>query len=478
MKTPLTRKHTLLIPFAASLGGLAVAQGVMTYPEIEPNSTKTEATVVHCLHDADMLVGTTIGDVNTPGDPSLNTEDTFRVQTCALPLGLYRHRLVITSMTPGQTGILCGRNQKGGVIGPYETPVQLSASDGIPQQFNQWYGFGKAEEVYFRISGTPATTAQYSVILNTTPIAPVDLEQPLVEGNIVFTTVGQGHDTNTDLWLYNAAFEPILLAGNDDRLSPLSMQSFLRRNLTPGTYFLALTQENLASDQASPVDDGNRSGNVVDFPNVVIGSDSTKNINVSFAVTDSYHTFAVPAMKQDAFEVLWFRFLVLPHPATMHPFCAGDGHAASTPCPCGNDSPVNDHGCAGFPNVNGAYLDASGLPSVFLDSVLLRASDMPVNATCLFFQGNAMVNNGMGYLFNDGLRCVGGTVIRLGVKTVDGFGDAVYGYQQPGDMQVHVAGLVPPGGGPFFYQVWYRNNTGLCGNRSNTSNGLAINWAP
>lgn len=478
MKMNLTSRNALLIPSAVALGGLAVAQTGTSYPESEPNGTKPEATVVHCMHGADRLIGTTTGDDMTPGNPALNTEDTFRVQTCALPLGLYRHRLIITSDTPGQTGVICGRNQKDGVIGPYETAAQFSTPDSMLREYNQWYGFGKAEEVYFRIQGDATTTAPYLVTLNTTPIQPVDVTEYLTEGTIVFTTVGQGHTTDTDLWLYTSGFDAMAGCGNDDRLTPLSAQSYLARPLTPGTYYLALAQHNLVNDQASPPDDGYRHGNVVDFPNIVLAGEATTDLNVGFAVSDGFKSFAVPAMLHEPFEVLWFRFIVLPHPATAHGFCTGDGHAGSLPCPCGNDSPTNGHGCAGFPNFNGAYLDAVGLPSVFLDSVLLRGSDMPPNSTCLFFQGNAMVNNGMGYLFNDGLRCVGGNVIRLGVKVVDGFGDAVYGYQQPGDMQLHVAGMVPPTGGPFYYQVWYRNLAGLCGNGSNTSNGLAINWAP
>lgn len=478
MKPFIMRPRIHVLVAASIISTWGYAQLPTTYPEVEPNSTKTESTVVHCVHDGDYITGATTGATLLPGDASSTSVDTFRVATCTLPLGLYRHRLIIQSATPGQLGALVGRNQVNGVIGPLDVVVQASATNTIVEQFNEWYGFGKGEEMYYRVSGTPSTTAPYSVVVNTTPLAPVDLTNSFIEGSLVFSTVGQGHKTNTDMWLYSADFQPLSSGGNDNRSSPLSMQSFLQRPLSPGTYYLAISASNLANDQASPVDDGDRNQNVVDFPDVVVGGSDAPSVPLNFAISDSFHTYIFSATTSEPFDVLWYRFVVLPHAATTHVFCAGDGHPGSEPCPCGNNSPTGDHGCAGFPNINGAYLDAVGLPSVLLDSIVLRASDMPMNSVCLFFQGNAIVNSGFGSAFNDGLLCTQGSVIRLGTKQVDPLGEAVYGYQQPGDQQVHVAGLLPPGGGMRFYQAWYRNSMGPCGYRSNTSNGLAIHWAP
>jgi hypothetical protein len=477
----ITNTKTWMLLGALAVSPIAVSSAQTAYPELEPNGPKTEATAVQCLHDGDSLIGTTTGSSILPGDAGLASADTFRMQTCALPLAIYRHRLVLTSAALGQTGFLRGRNQTGrpglgGTIGGLDVEVQRSWSTTSPQNINQWYGFGKSEEVYYRIEGTPATLAPYTVILNTTAIDPVQMTVSFFEGDITIATVGLGHTTDTDLWVYNDALEPMFKCGNDNQFNPPSAQSMLVRNLTPGTYYLAITDTNLANDQASPLDDGNPTQNVVDFPNMVVGSSELTNVDVSFAVSDTYgHLGLERPTKAGPYDVLWYRFVVLPHPYTSHTFCAGDGHPGSQPCPCNNYG-APDHGCAGLPNTAGAYLDSLGTPSVLLDSMLLRAGDLPHGTTCLFFQGTVLTNAGFGTPFNDGLLCASGTQRRLGVKVADPFGEAVFGYQQPGDPLLHTAGGIPPLGGTYTYQVWYRNNQGPCGTHSNTSNGLLVNW--
>ncbi|MCY2958854.1 MAG: hypothetical protein NTY35_01720 [Planctomycetota bacterium] len=459
--------------------GLALSSGVSAqtaYVELEPNSTKAEATVVHCIHSADWLSGTTMGASTTPGSPLADTADTFRINTCALPLGIYRHRLFINSMTPGHTGTLCGRNQVDGVIGSLEVPIQSSFARTTPARFNEWYGFGRAEEVYYRIEGTPATTAPYSVVLSSNIVTPVDFPQVLTEGMLTISTTGEGHATNTDLWVYDSALLPLFTFGNDDASGPPSAQSSLTRMFSAGTYYLAITDYNLASNQASPVDDANRNGNVFDFPDVLASGSSLPGADLTFSITDFARSNQMHLAKTGPYDVLWVRFVVMPHGYSMHAFCSGDGHPGSEPCPCGNNASSGDHGCAGLPNASGALLDATGIPGVTLDSVLLRCQDMPPNSVCLFFQGTSLVNGGFGSAFNDGLLCAGGTQVRLATRQVDFLGDATFGYGQIGDPLLHVAGGVPAGGGAFVYQVWYRNLAGPCGNHSNTSNGLAINW--
>jgi hypothetical protein len=361
------------------------------------------------------------------------------------------------------------------MIGILDTQLQRIGESGS-LHLNQWYGFGRAEEVYYRVEGMPATTAPYSVVLNTSTVVPVELGSTLFEGNITISTVGVSNSTDSDMWLYDAGLVPLTFGGNDDQLNPPVPQSRLVRSLTPGTYYLAISDSNLANNYASPPDDGNPTENVFDFPDVV--ADSTEQINVplGFSISDIYgHLTVTPATKTEPFEILWYRFVVLPHPYTGHTFCEGDGHPGSQPCPCSNFG-APDHGCAGFPNISGAFLDWTGTPSLQLDSVLLRCGDLPPNSVSLFFQGSVLVNAGYGTPFQDGLLCAGGTQVRLGVKHVDSFGEAVFGYQQPGDPTLHVAGGILPPGGSFAYQVWYRNTLGACGSGSNTSNGLVLNW--
>jgi len=73
----------------------------------------------------------------------------------------------------------------------------------------------------------------------------------------------------------------------------------------------------------------------------------------------------------------------------------------------------------------GARLDASGTASITNDTLLLEGSRGPISNSTLFFQANNNLN-GMGNYLDDGIRCAGGGLIRLKVKTTDssGFADS------------------------------------------------------
>src|SRR5436190_10294065 len=81
--------------FGASTPAVVVA-------ELEPNSTKATATVVACLSAGDAITGTSSGASALPGDATVLSADVFRIRTCALPAGVYRHRLTLT--TSGAVG--------------------------------------------------------------------------------------------------------------------------------------------------------------------------------------------------------------------------------------------------------------------------------------------------------------------------------------------------------------------------------------
>ena len=152
-------------------------------------------------------------------------------------------------------------------------------------------------------------------------------------------------------------------------------------------------------------------------------------------------------------------------------YCFGDGTASA--CPCGNAG-IAGNGCASSINTSGANLNASGLASLAADAVVLAATGMP-NSNALYFQGTARQNGGLGAPFGDGLRCAGGTIVRLGTKTnVAGASQ----FPAAGDLSVSQKGLVTL---PSIrtYQVWYRNAAAFCtASTFNLTNGFEINWQP
>jgi Tol biopolymer transport system component len=156
-------------------------------------------------------------------------------------------------------------------------------------------------------------------------------------------------------------------------------------------------------------------------------------------------------------------------------FCAGDG--SGTACPCGNYGDAT-HGCENSAGAGGAHLAASGAARVGADTFQLAGTGMPSSGAALYFQGTAPLQSGFGLAFGDGLRCVGGSVLRLGTKINSG-GASAFG-APAGDAPISQAGRIPPGGGTYYYQVWYRDLApGFCSAANeNLSNALMVPWAP
>jgi len=159
-------------------------------------------------------------------------------------------------------------------------------------------------------------------------------------------------------------------------------------------------------------------------------------------------------------------------------FCIGDGVTPHTPCPCGNNSSTAAKvGCLSSLGFGGS-LRATGISSLIDDgdgtpSVQLTGSAMP-SSSCLYFQGTAMTSGGNGTVFGDGLRCAGGTILRLDTETNIG-GTSVYpNVSQP--LPISVRGNVTTPG-TRVYQAWYRNAATFCSASTfNLTNGLELTW--
>ena len=160
----------------------------------------------------------------------------------------------------------------------------------------------------------------------------------------------------------------------------------------------------------------------------------------------------------------------LPEPS-ITAFCAGDG--SGTPCPCGNESPAGAGvGCQNSLGTGGA-LGASGVARISSDSLVLHGAQMPDSLT-IYFQGTQQAAGGAGVVVGDGLRCVGGQVIRLGVETNVGGASQ---YPGPGEPSISVKGSIATPGTVRTYQVWYRNPAAFCtSDTTNFTNGVEVRW--
>jgi hypothetical protein len=138
-------------------------------------------------------------------------------------------------------------------------------------------------------------------------------------------------------------------------------------------------------------------------------------------------------------------------------FCFGDD------CPCGNRSEVG--GCRGSGREGATLTIGAGTNS-------LAAADLDVLATGLPPMQPALLlaaSQTPGSVLGNGRLCVHATMSGLGVRVADSDGNAHW--KPIGSSTLSSPGLV-------HMQAWYREATGPCGARSNTTNALQFSVAP
>jgi hypothetical protein len=157
-------------------------------------------------------------------------------------------------------------------------------------------------------------------------------------------------------------------------------------------------------------------------------------------------------------------------------FCDGDTQNAEAPCPCENPG-ASDHGCNNSASTGGAHLAAHGV--VDPDRVVLAVSGEIGSSSSFFLQGTSVI--GTAAVLGDGLRCIGGRLTRIAVRTANA-GSTSYPMSGDPSITARSAALGDPisAGQLRYYQVLYRDpGPGLCNSRSaslNTSNAVLVAW--
>ncbi len=97
------------------------------------------------------------------------------------------------------------------------------------------------------------------------------------------------------------------------------------------------------------------------------------------------------------------------------------------------------------------------------------------NSVALYIQGTSALQGGLGSSFGDGLRCAGGAVVRLAVKSNSSGASQL---PQAGEPRLSLTGgvLAP---GERTYQAWYRDAATFCAPATfNLTNGWRVEWKP
>jgi len=159
-------------------------------------------------------------------------------------------------------------------------------------------------------------------------------------------------------------------------------------------------------------------------------------------------------------------------------FCLSNG-AGPLPvrCPCQGVGAV-DHGCPNSEHPGGAGLAIVGaLPT---NEPVVGVDGLPAGVSCVFVQGSAALLPGVP--FGDGLRCIGGTLLRLAVKPESG-GTATY--PEGSDLSIYARSAelgdwIPPGASRHYQAVYGEPSPTFCpgptGGPRNATNGLSLVW--
>jgi hypothetical protein len=160
-----------------------------------------------------------------------------------------------------------------------------------------------------------------------------------------------------------------------------------------------------------------------------------------------------------------------------------DGVLELCPCPNGSSGSCTNSsssgGCANSTGLGGLLLSnilSGGSVSVTNDDLVLTASQLPLGVSGLYFTGAASKPPTPFYA---GLRCIQSPTLRYGLQNSGTGGTMTLG---PGIVALAQARFGPSGwidpGESWYYQVWYRDNGGPCGQTSNTSNSIRIAFTP
>ena len=309
-------KSSLLL---AALGVTAAAHA--QFVETEPNDSKAAANAFSVVPGSTITGNSTGASITVAGTTSV---DEFLLNFGASAPAIYRNQLTLTTTgTALNTGSLRGLTQSvtTGITAGTDATIQGTAT---AVRYNQFYSFGAATSLYYRVTGSSTTTADYTSTLTRTAVTPTDLGL-FAPGTITFNT-GTTSAVDTSLLILDSGFNAIANYSNEDAAiattgGTSSFSSYLSRTYAAGTYYLAISNFSLSSNLAAATDDNYKATPVFDSAGLVANSSTATGLNLGFTVADANGTQSIAGTKAAAYDVNFYKFTVgaapVPEPATM-----------------------------------------------------------------------------------------------------------------------------------------------------------------
>ncbi|MEM8712558.1 MAG: hypothetical protein AAGG01_16515 [Planctomycetota bacterium] len=444
----------LRAPLGALMLALASAPAAIsqtTFQGVEPNQNKFEATPAPNMVAGDRLV---------TQETSFNSRNVFRVGTAPAPRAIYRHRLARALQGFGyfSRADLQGRDALEDLALPQSVEVLASTGDlaSGEERFLSWYGFGKSEELYVDLGGSPASRAPGQAELSTVEVAPIALD-PIPSGGVqgaffLMQVRGTNDVLNTELQIFDSEFTPLYANGSDD-LSSFDGPAQLYPRLDDGRYYIAISDHELATHLPPTLlnQELEVPAKAMDFPGGAINGSAAYPLDLTLRIVVDGVSTEWDVTKSEPYEILWFQLDVGPGQTTAT-FCSGDGTLA--PCPaCASDAPLGaGTGCTNSTG-RGADLTAFRAPGFGTSSVRLHLEGMPVNASALVFISAGTASP---VEIGGGLFCLGGGAYRQPIVTarLDGMATLLI------DQSVFPTSML---GQTAYAQALYRDSGTACG---------------
>ena len=311
------------------LGGTVtvnISTGTATLPlpcvgprETEPNDTRAQAFPV-TLANTQSICGNTVA-------ATAAGLDYYSILVPTAAGEIRQNVLTMTSDSIGQSLQVQGFAQAAGVINT-AADVGLVGSVGlVNSRETMWFTAGNsvaplARRATVLVAGSASTSADYRLTMTSTVVTPIESGITLEAGPVTITTAG-ATTVDTDMILLDTNLNPVPDALNDD-ISATNFQSTIDTTLAAGTYYVAISNYNLANDQASPASDGFRGGIVVDNPGVFVNTSGTTGSDLTMLIGSTGGTpTGVQAAKTRSLDVRFVKFIVNPGQNTFPARCNG-----------------------------------------------------------------------------------------------------------------------------------------------------------